>query len=54
MFKEAILGCDPVESKCFRVEVLSSRKWLGAPQKRFLFKFLYGVGVQYAVSRHMG
>ena len=24
-----LTGCDPVESKCFRVEVLSSRKLLG-------------------------
>ena len=35
---------DPVESKRFRVEVLSGQKWMGAPQENS-FSFYSGVDV---------
>ena len=37
----------------FPVDMLSGRKWLGAPQKNSFSNFYSGVGIQYAVSRHM-
>ena len=37
-----------------RAYVSSGIKFLGAPQKNSFPNFFYGVGVQYAVSRHRG